>query len=51
VSEVSGRGIGMGAVRSACAALGGLVVTCSQPGEYTRFEFRFPCRHAHARAA
>ncbi|HWB82396.1 MAG TPA: ATP-binding protein, partial [Nannocystaceae bacterium] len=50
-SEVSGRGIGMGAVRSACAALGGRVVTRSEPGKYTRFEFRFPPQHAFAHAA
>ena len=42
VNEYSGRGIGMGAVRSACEARGGTVKVSSQPGQGTRVEFRFP---------
>jgi two-component system chemotaxis sensor kinase CheA len=41
VNEYSGRGIGMGAVRSACLARGGTVKISSQPGQGTRLEFRF----------
>jgi two-component system chemotaxis sensor kinase CheA len=42
VSELSGRGIGMGAVQAACAAMGGRTVVASEPGHFTRIEFRFP---------
>lgn len=42
VSTVSGRGIGMGAVRAACLDLGGQVQVRSVPGKGTSFEFRFP---------
>jgi two-component system chemotaxis sensor kinase CheA len=42
VNEYSGRGIGMGAVRSACQARGGTVKISSQPGQGTKLEFRFP---------
>ncbi|MBC8069185.1 MAG: sensor histidine kinase [Deltaproteobacteria bacterium] len=42
VREIAGRGLGMGAVRSACVALGGRVVARTEPGRFTRFEFRFP---------
>lgn len=41
-NELSGRGIGMGAVRAECIELGGRVVTTSVSGRGTRFEFRFP---------
>jgi two-component system chemotaxis sensor kinase CheA len=41
VSEFSGRGIGMGAVRSACQARGGVVCLVSREGGGTRVEFRF----------
>jgi two-component system, chemotaxis family, sensor kinase CheA len=41
VNEYSGRGIGMGAARSACQARGGTVKISSQPGQGTRVEFRF----------
>jgi two-component system, chemotaxis family, sensor kinase CheA len=41
VNEYSGRGIGMGAVRSACQARGGTVKISSQSGQGTRVEFRF----------
>jgi two-component system chemotaxis sensor kinase CheA len=42
VSELSGRGVGLGAVRAACAALGGTVKVESVPNQGTRFEFSFP---------
>jgi two-component system, chemotaxis family, sensor kinase CheA len=42
VSEFSGRGIGMGAVRAACEALGGTVVCRSEPNRFTRCEFHLP---------
>ncbi len=42
VTELSGRGIGMAAVRDACEALGGSVEIGSQPGVGTRVSFVFP---------
>jgi len=42
VTELSGRGIGMAAVRAACEALGGSVEIKSQPGIGTRISFAFP---------
>jgi two-component system chemotaxis sensor kinase CheA len=42
VTELSGRGIGMSAVREACEALGGRVEIQSRPGIGTRVSFRFP---------
>ena len=42
VTELSGRGIGMSAVREACEALGGQVEIKSRPGIGTRVSFRFP---------
>jgi two-component system chemotaxis sensor kinase CheA len=42
VTELSGRGIGMAAVRDACEALGGAVEIKSQPGLGTRVSFAFP---------
>ena len=41
VSEVSGRGVGMAAVRSACAALGGAVQVLDREGGGTVVQFRF----------
>lgn len=41
-SEVSGRGIGMGAVREACCALGGTVELRSVVGKGTSIRFVFP---------
>jgi len=41
VTQVSGRGVGMGAVRAACSALGGTVSIASEPGRGTRIVFRF----------
>jgi two-component system chemotaxis sensor kinase CheA len=42
VTELSGRGFGMVAVRDACAALGGSVEVVSEPGRGTRVSFSFP---------
>jgi PAS domain-containing protein/HPt (histidine-containing phosphotransfer) domain-containing protein len=41
VTEVSGRGVGLAAVRERCRDLGGIVVRSTE-GAGTRFEFRFP---------
>jgi two-component system chemotaxis sensor kinase CheA len=40
-TEISGRGIGLGAVREACRQLGGTVRVASWVGRGTRIEFRF----------
>jgi GAF domain-containing protein/tRNA A-37 threonylcarbamoyl transferase component Bud32/HPt (histidine-containing phosphotransfer) domain-containing protein/two-component sensor histidine kinase len=42
VTETSGRGVGLGAVREACAALGGRIEVESTSGVGTTFRFRFP---------
>jgi len=42
VTELSGRGVGMVAVRDACEALGGVVELTSEPGSGTRVRFVFP---------
>lgn len=42
VSETSGRGVGMAAVRQACEELGGRVSIESQDGAGTTIRFRFP---------
>jgi HPt (histidine-containing phosphotransfer) domain-containing protein/two-component sensor histidine kinase len=41
-TEVSGRGVGLAALRSAVAFLGGLIDVESIPGQGTCFTFRFP---------
>jgi two-component system chemotaxis sensor kinase CheA len=41
VTELSGRGVGMAAVRDACAALGGSVEVESRKGQGTRISFVF----------
>lgn len=41
-TELSGRGVGLGAVRAACHEAGGTVVVASRAGEGTSFCFRFP---------
>jgi two-component system chemotaxis sensor kinase CheA len=46
VTELSGRGIGMAAVRDACEALGGKVEIHSQAGLGTRISFAFPVDQA-----
>jgi two-component system chemotaxis sensor kinase CheA len=42
VTEMSGRGVGLHAVREACVALGGRVSVDSELGRFTRFTFRWP---------
>lgn len=42
VTQLSGRGVGMGAVKQACEALGGWVEVDSSPGRGTTFRFLFP---------
>jgi two-component system, chemotaxis family, sensor kinase CheA len=42
VSDVSGRGVGMSAVRDAARQLGGTVSVVSKPGTGTVIRFRFP---------
>lgn len=52
VSELSGRGVGLGAVLEATRALGGSVRVASNRGEGTTFRFTFPLHEAElARAA
>jgi two-component system chemotaxis sensor kinase CheA len=50
VSEFSGRGIGLGAVRAACQARAGVVSVVSHPGGGTCLEFRFPREQMDAEA-
>lgn len=42
VSDTSGRGVGMSAVRAACHSLGGRIEIGSEMGRGTTFRFRFP---------
>ena len=42
VTDVSGRGVGLGAVREVCRRIGGAVRISSALGQGTRVEFRFP---------
>jgi two-component system chemotaxis sensor kinase CheA len=42
VTEISGRGVGLGVVEASCRAHGGRVRVLSQAGAGTVFEFRFP---------
>ena len=44
VSEVSGRGVGMGAARAACEELGGTVSVESEVGRGTKLRFSVPMR-------
>lgn len=44
VSDLSGRGVGLGAVRQACKDAGGSVSVSSVLGQGTEFIFRFPWR-------
>ena len=46
VSETSGRGLGMSAVRSVCASLGGAIQLESEPGRGTRLRFELPFEDA-----
>ena len=41
-TELSGRGVGMSAVRAACTETGGDLKVWSEPGKGTRFEFSWP---------
>jgi two-component system, chemotaxis family, sensor kinase CheA len=41
-TELSGRGVGLGAVRQACVELGGTVEVESAPGQGTKFRFSWP---------
>ena len=50
VSETSGRGIGMSAVRAVCVALGGSIAVESEPGRGTCFRFAFPFAELDAEA-
>ena len=45
VTELSGRGIGMAALRKACESLGGTIAVDSQPMVGTRFTFRLPLQY------
>ncbi|HET9953873.1 MAG TPA: nitrate- and nitrite sensing domain-containing protein [Polyangiaceae bacterium] len=42
VTDVSGRGVGLGAVRDVTSALGGSIAVLSKRGEGTTFRFTFP---------
>ncbi len=42
VSDVSGRGVGLGAARGECERLGGTVGVTSEPGRGATFRFAFP---------
>jgi two-component system chemotaxis sensor kinase CheA len=46
VTDVSGRGVGMSAVRDAARQLDGVVTVSSTPGVGTKVYFRFPNEHA-----
>lgn len=48
VTDVSGRGVGMGAVREACEAASGNVTVTTERGRSTRFSFSFPCSRGWA---
>jgi two-component system chemotaxis sensor kinase CheA len=41
-TEISGRGVGMSAVRAACEKTGGRIRVDSEPGQGTRFQFSWP---------
>ncbi len=42
VTNFSGRGVGMAAVKSSCENLGGTISVASVPGQSTTFTFSFP---------
>jgi two-component system, chemotaxis family, sensor kinase CheA len=48
VTEMSGRGVGLGVVQAACQAHGGRVRVVSESGQGTVFEFRFPVHETTA---
>jgi hypothetical protein len=41
VTETSGRGVGLAALREVCTELGGTIQVDSERGRGTRFQFRF----------
>ncbi len=45
-TPLSGRGVGMSAVRAACEALGGTIAVHTEPGQGTRVELRMPIHEA-----
>ncbi|MBP8300604.1 MAG: Hpt domain-containing protein [Planctomycetes bacterium] len=45
VSQLSGRGVGLAAVKEACEALGGVIEVQSREGQGSKFAFHFPARH------
>jgi two-component system, chemotaxis family, sensor kinase CheA len=47
-TEYSGRGVGMGALRQACRALGGELTLRTQKGKGTRLELSLPSPHARS---
>ncbi len=50
VTELSGHGVGLAAVREACEAKGGSVLVDSERGKGTTIAFRFPVTAMHASA-
>ncbi len=50
-TELSGRGVGLAAVRAAARSLGGDVTVESTSGRGTRFVFSFPCERCQRAAA
>jgi two-component system chemotaxis sensor kinase CheA len=48
VTDVSGRGVGMAALREACVSLGGRIAVESERGLGTEMSFRFPASVVHA---
>ncbi|MFL5516061.1 MAG: ATP-binding protein [Gemmatimonadales bacterium] len=44
VTELSGRGVGLAAVRRACEERSGTISVTSERGRGTRFRFSFPAR-------
>lgn len=51
VSEVSGRGVGMGAVKQICEQLGGAISIASERGRGTRFTFQIPTKALPSKTA
>jgi two-component system chemotaxis sensor kinase CheA len=50
ISQLSGRGVGLGAVRSACRGAGGQIELLSDPGRGTCVRCTFPAAARHRRA-
>lgn len=49
VTGVSGRGVGLSAIRQATSALGGTITVSARKGQGTTFRFRFPLSAARSR--